>query len=75
MVQPHALDEWDDDWEGTATQFLDLIAELKSVTAPAGLQLSFDINADLDGPQCPPSCELTYNGETKPLMNHTLDMV
>ncbi|KAH3762240.1 Ras family [Pelomyxa schiedti] len=74
-VEPHALPEWDSNWTSVGLQFLDLVSELKSLSEPEGLLLSFDLNADLDGPQCPPTCSITWHGTTKSLVEHTLDML
>jgi hypothetical protein len=64
----------DTQWFETASQFLQLLAQLAS-SKPAELQLSVDMNCDLDGPQCDDNdCAIEFNGATKQVSSHVQDI-
>jgi len=68
-VEPHILDEWDADMNGTANQYLDLLDSLASVTQGTGLRLTVDIPFWYDNRQ------VTRDGLTRPLSEWVLDLV
>ncbi|HIQ05018.1 MAG TPA: hypothetical protein EYH31_04880 [Anaerolineae bacterium] len=84
-VEPHALPEWDSDWESTAAQYLDLLTSVRNTLDATSIPLSLTVdipfwydNLFLDYPQSRPSHrespQETPGGE-RPLHEYVLDIV
>ncbi|MFA5854667.1 MAG: hypothetical protein WC846_00010 [Candidatus Gracilibacteria bacterium] len=68
-IEPYTLDNWDQDEEKVATEYLDLLNECSSTLHSHNLKLNVDIPFWFDG------VDIYYDGENRPLNEHVQSIV
>jgi hypothetical protein len=74
-VEPYALPEWMDDQAGTAVQYLQLLNESQNKINHYDSSLQYDVTIPFHYEESVPQVKATYNGVSKALSYHILDIV
>jgi hypothetical protein len=74
-VEPYALPEWRDHQAATAVQFLQLLEESQHKINDYDSSLHFDVSIPFGYEEAFPQVTATYNGVSKALSYHILDIV
>jgi hypothetical protein len=73
-IEPYLLPEWTTDQNGTANQFLQLLQESQDKIKNSGTGIQFTVCIPFWYDEANPPLTVTYNGISKPLDYHILDI-